>query len=89
LGVAPALLVTAEDDLLRDETLSYARKLQDSGVTVRQHLLQEPTGWPCALYYGVGQDAPWRNTLRDCFTTFFADTATGTASASHRQPVGA
>lgn len=88
-GVAPAMLVTAEDDLLRDETQSYARKLQDSGVTVRQLLLAAPTGWPCALYHGAGLDLPWRDSLRGHFTGFFADTATGTSSASHRQHIRA
>ena len=74
-GVAPALLVSAEDDLLRDETLNYARRLRESGVPVRQHLLPAPTGWPCALYYGV-DDAAWADSLRECFAGFFADTLT-------------
>ncbi len=88
-GVAPAMLITAEDDLLRDETLVYARKLQDSGVAVRRHLLPAPTGWPCALYRDADADAPWRDALRSFFTTFFADTTTGASSASHCQPIRA
>lgn len=72
-GVAPALLVTAEDDLLRDETSNYARRLQESGVPVRQHLLPAPTGWPCALHVAA-DDAPWAAALRESFAEFFADT---------------
>jgi acetyl esterase/lipase len=88
-GVAPALLITAEDDLLRDETLSYARKLEESGVAVRRDLLPAPTGWPCALYLDANQDAPWRDTLRVSFTSFFAETTGREPSASHRQHVRA
>lgn len=72
-GLAPALLVTAEDDLLRDETLNYARRLRESGVTVRTHLLSAPTGWPCALYHGADPAASWAGDLRDEFAKFFAE----------------
>lgn len=85
-GVAPALLVTAEDDLLRDETHSYARKLRESGVAVHEFLLSAPTGWPCALFKGVDrrdpQVAAWIDALRAHFVNFFADTLTYPPSAS-------
>jgi acetyl esterase/lipase len=77
-GIAPALLVSAEDDLLRDETSNYARRLRESGVAVAEHLLTAPTGWPCALYRGADRRDPnvavWTNSLRARFATFFADT---------------
>ena len=83
-GVAPALLVSAEDDLLRDETLNYARRLRESGVPVRQHLLSAPTGWPCALHDGA-DDAPWAGALRQSFSEFFADTVTCPSPLSFQQ----
>jgi acetyl esterase/lipase len=87
--LAPALLVTSEDDLLRDETLNYARRLQESGVSVRAHLLSAPTGWPCALHYGADQGAPWRDSLRERFAEFFADTLTCPSAASFQHHVQA
>jgi acetyl esterase/lipase len=88
-GVAPALLVTAEDDLLRDETLNYARRLRESGVAVRQHVLSAPTGWPCALHYGAEQRAPWSDSLRERFAGFFADTLTCPSAESFQHHVQA
>jgi acetyl esterase len=88
-GVAPALLVSAEDDLLRDETLNYARRLRESGVAVRQHLLSAPTGWPCALYTGAGRHGSWAEGLRERFAAFFADTVTCPSAASIQNHVRA
>lgn len=88
-GLAPALLITAEDDLLRDETGTYASKLRNSGVAVREQLLKAPTGWPCALYRNADPHAPWRDELRAAFTAFFAETRGRKPVASHRQPLRA
>lgn len=82
-GLAPALLVTAEDDLLRDETSSYARRLRESGVVVREHLLPAPTGWPCALHTGDGQRVIWADAVCEQFARFFADTLACPSSVSH------
>ncbi len=48
-GLAPALIVTAEDDPMRDESLAYAKRLRASAVAVQEHMLPAPTDWPCAL----------------------------------------
>ena len=72
-GVAPALVVTAQDDPLRDEALSYARRLRESGVGVETHVLSAPTGWPCALTRKSSNES-WSANLRARFSTFFANT---------------
>lgn len=36
-GLAPAVIVTAEHDILREEALRYAARLQSDGVTVETH----------------------------------------------------
>jgi acetyl esterase len=85
-GLAPALVITAQDDPMRDESLSYARRLRESGVSVQEHVLAGPTGWPNSL--GLWEqcldrleaylDAPstgevaWTTTVRDQFVDFFA-----------------
>ena len=58
-GLAPALILTAEDDLLRDESLNYARRLRASGVIVDEHVLPAPTGWPCAFTNPTPADGAW------------------------------
>lgn len=73
-GVAPALVLTADDDPLRDESVTYARRLRESGVAVERHVLSAPTGWPCTFGRPVGANESWGTTVRNCFRSFFIET---------------
>jgi acetyl esterase/lipase len=65
--VAPALIFTAEDDPLRDETVGYADRLIASGVSVRQHVFPAGIGWT-GLYQGKG--GGWVPSVCSEFKTF-------------------
>jgi acetyl esterase/lipase len=100
-GLPPALVLTAQDDPMRDESLSYARRLRESGVTVREHVLAGPSGWPNALgfweqsfdrleaYLGGLSSAEevWTTAVRDRLTAFFAETLPSQRSANAFRPV--
>jgi acetyl esterase/lipase len=88
-GLAPALIVTAEDDPMRDESLAYARRLRASAVAVREHVLPGPTDWPCALAEADGLKAGWAGALREHFTEFLAGTASLLCPASSPGPMKA
>lgn len=69
-NLADALIVTSENDPLRDETLTYAARLQSAGVAVTQHVLSAGTGWP-SIYGGKGQEHPdWSSDLSQLFGRF-------------------
>lgn len=68
----PTLLVTAEDDPLRDETQAYAERLRAAGLFAHQAVLPGPTGWPRSyLAAGCGQ-AGWPAVVQKLFGDFFA-----------------
>jgi acetyl esterase len=72
-GVAPTLLLTANDDPLRDEAIGYAGRLEQAGNKVRQHVLPAGTGWP-SIYGGKTDDAAtWQDSVRQEFASFVAD----------------
>jgi len=72
-GVAPALIFTAEDDPLHDETIGYAARLKKAGVGVRQHVLPAGTGWP-SIYGGKSEGTPtWQGNVSRHFGDFLQD----------------
>ncbi|NTJ43564.1 alpha/beta hydrolase [Agrobacterium larrymoorei] len=68
--VAPALIFTADDDPLRDETVGYAERLKASDVCVRQHTFPSGIGWT-GLYRGDG--GQWVSSVCSEFMTFVKD----------------
>ena len=86
-GLAPALIVTAEDDPMRDESLAYAKRLRAAAVAVQDHVLPAPTEWPCALAEADSLNADWAAGLRERFTEFFAGTASLLCPASTSGPL--
>ena len=60
-GLPPTLLISAEDDPLRDETRAFATRLRAAGVEADTVLLRLPTGWPRS--YREAGAAPWAGAL--------------------------
>ncbi|MET0359629.1 MAG: alpha/beta hydrolase fold domain-containing protein [Pararhizobium sp.] len=73
-GVAPALLVTSDDDPLRDETRSYAVRLREAGVRVREQILPASFGWT-----GIYRDhmGPWIEAIGAGFSAFVDELRSG------------
>src|SRR5205085_1495021 len=88
-GVAPALVLTAQDDPMRDESQRYAARLRESGVPVQHDVLTAPTGWPCALTHPENAAEPWAAALRERAVMFFAATAASRLSVSALHPMPA
>jgi acetyl esterase len=80
-GAAPALIITAQDDHLRDESLRYAQRLHESGVAVREHVLTDQTHWPCGLTDPALAERSWAPAVRDLFRSFLSKTASNQRSA--------
>lgn len=76
-GLAPALIVTAADDPMRDESASYAKRLQTAGVPTIGAEVPGPTQWPYALCGEALDQQPWAKALREQFTSFFEKLRTG------------
>jgi acetyl esterase/lipase len=74
-GLPPSLLISAEDDPMRDETQAYAARLREAGVPVHEALLPAPTGWPCG-YVQAGAERPaWADAVVLELRRFFSAAA--------------
>lgn len=73
-GLAPALIVTAEDDPLRDECSNYAARLRHAGVRAELLIQPAPTAWP-ASYSSADMEACCLHSVQDPLVTFFKSTA--------------
>ncbi len=74
--LAPTLVLTGQDDPMRDEALAYAKRLQDAGIPVRSQMLASARGWPEALADPATADAacPCSASVLQQFRLFFETT---------------
>lgn len=85
-GLPPALLITADDDPLRDETLAYARRLDEAGAPVSGFVLSAPTGWPCVLQEAAGGERSWEDEVGRRIAAFLATAGRREAVDAIEQP---
>lgn len=69
-GLPPTLLLTAQDDPMRDETLAYAERLRVAGLAVHDAVLPMTTGWPASYQQPVSPDAGWAPAVRQQLSDF-------------------
>ena len=70
VGLPPALILTGQDDPMRDEALAYAHRLRDAGIAVSSGLLGGSTGWPDSLATPV-QESPCAAGVKRHLRSFF------------------
>jgi acetyl esterase/lipase len=61
------MIVTSQDDPLRDEVIGYADRLKACGVHVRQRMFPAECGWTSIYKDGKG---PWLTSLLEDFKEF-------------------
>lgn len=77
MGLPPTLLISEQNDPLRDETQQYARKLVGAGVVVHEVVLAGIAGWPCVLMQPQAPEAAWIAALQRHFDEFMRLPAPG------------
>ncbi|QND46007.1 alpha/beta hydrolase (plasmid) [Rhizobium lusitanum] len=73
--LAPAAVLTAQDDPLRDEGVEYARRLETAGVAVHQHVFPAGTGWATICGAQSCERPAWQTSVRDALGNFFNEIA--------------
>lgn len=68
-GLPRTLLITSQDDPLRDETLAYAQRLRVAGIAACSSVLPITTGWPAS--YQLPGPALWTTPLRELIQPLF------------------
>lgn len=71
----PTLLLTAQDDPFRDESLAFAARLRSAGRVVHGVVLPGPTGWPGSYLQPASHEDAWAPTVQRQFSDFFASPA--------------
>ncbi|WP_394032543.1 alpha/beta hydrolase [Xanthobacter versatilis] len=70
-GLPPALVVSAQDCPMRDESARYACALEKAGVATELHILPGPTHWPEGISAPPEKPESWAGTMRTLFSRFF------------------
>lgn len=89
-SLPPTLLLTAQDDPLRDEALAYADRLRVFGRLVHAAVLPGPTGWPVSYLEAADQacaEATWAAAVQKQFSDFFSEFTNDNKAAAQDKPV--
>jgi len=71
VDLPPALILTGQDDPMRDEALAYAQRLRDAGIAVTSGLLGDATGWPDSLAASPADECPCALGVKQHLRAFF------------------
>ncbi|MCX7276736.1 MAG: alpha/beta hydrolase [Burkholderiales bacterium] len=70
----PTLVLSGNDDPMRDEARAYAERLSGAGIAATFNLVTNAKGWPDALYTPLTAECPCAADLQQQFRAFFEAT---------------